>query len=546
MSQSDSGAKYKAPEDGPIFPYEKLHYDAADKAKIEAMPEIEREELLAQRSEQLERHEQDLQLRRIVAARAREEAKAVAKKRKASAADLEDGQRKSSRQRTKLGGGRAGEASTAIEAYKKQRAEKSQRDAQRRLDPSAKRARTPDDEYSDADGEAESDNDFDYRRSKRRSPSPAKDEPLAELNDIQHIKVGRENFAEVCYYPGFEQAITDCYARVCLGHGRNPGILEYRLCKIKGFTTGRPYAMKGRNGLMLPVEKYIIAQHGKAEKAWSFLECSMGRFTEDEWRRYRITLANEDMKLPTRSLCNAKIGQINDLLNHRFTEAEISEKMKKQRDLEDKIKRKAERDEINEKLGAAKRAQDWDLVDELQDKLDAVVDMKLAQGTTLRQQKVSYVSKEAEKIAELNRRNQRANEENIRKAELAEMRSRRSKKHLAPGVDDLFEGGGGSDISRMGTPVNGRGTPQPGLTPRAGTPNPFPRAGTPGLLHPAAATGGAKSATPAGTPRAHTPVPVILSKANGKRGPLGGIIKSATDEELMAAAAMDLGIELDI
>lgn len=532
MSQSESEAEYKATEDGPIFPYEKLYHDAADKAAIQSMPEVQREEVLAQRSEQLERHEQDLTLRRMLAARAKEEAKAAAKKkRKASVAEMEETQRKSSRQRTKLGGGRAGEASSAIEAYKKQRAEKSLRDAQRRQDPSKRRPASPDDDYSDADAEAESDKEYNNRRQKRHSPSPMKDEPIAELDDVQHIRIGRDNFAQVCYYPGFEETLTDCYARVNLGPGRTPGVNEYRLCLIKGFTTGQPYAMTGTNGRPFPVDKYIIAAHGKAEKPWSFLECSMSRFTEDEWRRYRVTMANEDCKLPTKRSINIKIDRINALLNHRFTEAEITEKMKKQRDIEARINRTAERDEIKEKIRSAKLAQDYDLADELEERLTAILPMKLAFNTTLGRSENNYVNKDAEKLAELNRRNQKLNAENVRKAQLAEMRARRAKKHLAPGVEELFEGG--SDISRSGTPVNGRSTPQPpGLTPRGGTPNP------PTIIT------GAKE-TPTSTPkRGTTPTPMLLKPlAKDKRG-LAQIRRAANDDEIMAG--MDLGIDIDI
>ena len=66
---------------------------------------------------------------------------------------------------------------------------------------SVKRPASPEDDYSDLDAEAESDKDYDNRRYKRHSPSPAKDEPIAELNDVQHIRIGRENFAQVCFYP---------------------------------------------------------------------------------------------------------------------------------------------------------------------------------------------------------------------------------------------------------------------------------------------------------------------------------------------------------
>lgn len=523
MSQSDSEAGFSPGADKPIFPYEKLYYDAEDKARIEAKPEIEREEILAQRSEQVERHEQDLTLRRLVASRAREEAKNAAKnKRKASAAELDDTQRKSTRQRTKVGGGRVGEASSAIEAYKLQRAEKSLRDEQRKKDGFTRRATSPRDDYSDADAEGESDNEYDDRKIKRRSPTPPKDDPVAELADIQRARVGRDNFAQVCYTPGFKEAITDCYARVCLGPGRTPGVNEYRLCLIKGFTTGKPYAMIGSNGRPFPVDMYVDAAHGKARKSWSFLECSMSKFTDDEWRRYRSTMANEDCKMPTKGFINKKLDDINRLLSHRFTEAEISQKIKTQSDLVEKITRSQEKEDLKVKIAEAREEGNEDLAEELENQLASIVPIKLAFGTSLHKQDSGYVNQEQERLAELNRRNQRLNAENVRKAQLAEMRARKTKK-LAPGVEDLFEGG--SDMSRAVTPVNGTSTPKVAASvSRAETPIPTPLSN--------------------GTPRSSTPISSALKPAPEKKKGLPVIRKAALDDEIIAS--MDLGIDIDI
>jgi RNA polymerase-associated protein RTF1 len=515
MSESESEADYAPTEDKPIFPYEKLYTDAKEKARILALPEIEREELLASRSEQVERHEQDLALRRLVATRAKDEAKNAAKnKRKAGAADLEESQRKSSRQRTKRGGGRAGEASSAIEAYKQQRAEKGLRDEQRRRDAATRPAASPDNYYSDIDGEAESDNDFDDRRYRRRTPTPPRDDPPAELVDIQRARVGRDNFAQYCEVPGFEETIINCYARICVGSGRTPGVNEYRMCLIKGFTDGRPYAMEGTNRLTFPVNRYIIAAHGKSERPFSFLECSTSKFSESEWRRYRVVMANENCKMPMRGTINRKLDDINKLLSHRFTDAEITKKMNKRRALLDAINKNDEKTAIQEKLADARRARDDETVATLEDELAAIVPIKLAFGTSLNRSDAAYVNPEQEKLAELNRRNATLNSENVRKAQLAEMKVRKAKKHLAPGVDDLFEGG--SDISRTGTPVNGlengNGTPRPAGTPLAGT------------------------------PRSNTPVPFKSSIKDKKGSSL--LRRNLTEEEIMRS--MDLGIEIEI
>ena len=233
MSESDSASDASDVEDdGPIFPYDKLYYSSEDKQRIMGLPEIQREEILSERAQQVDRHNQDRALRRLLASRERESARAAKKsKRKASSAGLDDGQRKSSRQKMTLGGRRVGETSGAMAAYKRQREQKGRRDELRRRDPVAKehRAKAKADGLSDKDVSSESEADLDLER----SPSAPKDDPPADLKDIQRARVGRSNFAQVCFYPGFDDAISGCYSRVNIGPNRETGQNEYRMCLIK-------------------------------------------------------------------------------------------------------------------------------------------------------------------------------------------------------------------------------------------------------------------------------------------------------------------------
>lgn len=535
MSHSESEGEFEPTDDKPMFPYEKLYHDAKDKAKIQAMPEIERESILASRSEMVDRHEQDAQLRRLLASRAKDAAKAEARnKRKASAADLEEHQRKSSRQRLKLGGGKAGEPSSAIAAYKKHREEKTLREEQRKARLADRRLASPEDDYSEGDAEAESDNDYADRRHKRRSPTPPKDDPVVELNDIQRVRVGRDNFAQVCWTPGFQETITNCYARVCLGPGRTPGMNEYRLCSIKGFQDGRPYAMTAPNGKSFIINQYIIAAHGKATRPWSFLECSNSRFTDDEWRRYRLTMANEDCRMPTKGQINAKLEQINKLISYRFNDAEISEKLKKQNALVNMVEKTTERKEIKEKILAAQDNGDEGLVAELEDQLANIVPMKLAFNTSLSQQNKNAANEEADRLAELNRRNQRMTAENIRKAQQKRIYKKKAvfepNKLMPLGPDDdLFASA--SDISRSGTPVNGMRAVKAEVA--SGT-------STPARL---TVQDAVTSANGNDTPRSITPSLVVRANEKPKKG-LPTIKKTKRDDEVLET--LDLGIDIDL
>lgn len=518
MSESDAEAEFE-PEDKPIFAYDKLYHSAADKAAIEAKPELEREGILADRHAQVEKAEQDAQLRRMLAQREKEEAKKTAKKRTASSADLDE-QRKSSRQRTKTG------ASAALAAYKKQREDKAALEERRKSGKASPRRDSLLDDYSDADAEGESDRDFEYddRKRRRRTPSPLppKDDPVAELQDVQKARIGRENFAQVCYTPGFEESLTGCYARVCLGPGRNAGQNEYRLCRISGFQEGRPYAIEGPNHKTLLINKYIIAAHGKATKPWSFLECSNSRFTEDEWRRYRVTMANDDCRMPTQGQINNKLEQINKLINHRFTDAEISQKIKAQQDLVDTVNRTNEKQQLKQKIQDAEDAGDDETVKDLEDQLMNLVPIKLAFGTSLQSNHSSMTrtTTDADRLAELNRRNKQISDQNIQKqamlkrrlAKKSQVQDQSSQNSLAiPSIKDADDASlFGSDISRAGTPINGHS-----------------RAGTPGIN---------------GTPRSSTPLSMRTGMDTKKGLPV--IKKSKRDDQVLQG--LDLGIDIDI
>lgn len=237
-SESDSSPTGHTDADGPMFPLENKFYSEKDKAEILALSEIQRESILAERAQLHERKLQDLHLRRLLQAREHADAKtSERKKRKAGTADLEEGQRKSSRQKTTLGGRKVGETSEAIKAYKRQLEQKGVRDEQRKRAAEErndrKRRGSVEDDYSDADADGESEVEWDEPKPKAVQQTIRDDQP-AELIDFERVRVGRDNFAKVCFYPGFDDAIKNCYVRISIGPDKATGQDVYRLAQIKG------------------------------------------------------------------------------------------------------------------------------------------------------------------------------------------------------------------------------------------------------------------------------------------------------------------------
>ncbi|KAK4973211.1 RNA polymerase-associated protein rtf1 [Elasticomyces elasticus] len=479
-SESDTSPGDDGLDDAPLYPIEGKFTSEKDHAEIMAMTEIQREGILADRAAEAQRRRQDQELKRLLATRDRDRVKSVDKrKRKAGPAELEDGQRKSTRQKVK--------ASEPLEAYKRQRELKG---AQRRgVDEARDRTSPSRDSERDADGESE----VDWDDGKPRASSLPHEEPAAKLQDFEYVRIGRTNFAKVCYYPTFEQAITGCFCRVSIGLNRETGQNTYRMAQIKGFATGKPYQMEGANNKTFVTDLYIIAAHGKAEKEWPFLACSDSKFTEQEFDRYKRAVANDHLRLTSKSLLRSKLDGIHALLNHQWTEEDIQKKINKIAEVREKLARLG-REKIAARRREAGNRGDETAVMECDAELAAMDGGLSRTAMTAAAAKNTAKGEQQERLAALNRANRKANSENIRKVQLEQKRhlqkareeaiartkkieeeekaaaeAKRAQKKLlgvpGAGADDLF--GDGSDISRIGTPMNALGTPRGG-TPAVG------------------------------------------------------------------------------
>lgn len=526
------------------YPLDGKFTNAADKATILAMTEVQREAILAERAQEIERQVQDLQLRRLLQQREKSTSKLAEKKRKAGAADLEESPRKTTKAKSK--------ATENLENYKKQR---EQRNEQRRRDDERRtrdgpRSPSRDRDLSDADAEGESDVEWDERP---RAPDVKREEPKAELRNFQRVTIGRTNFARVCFTPGFEEAIKGCFCRVNIGPDKATGQNTYRMTQIKGkpivlsiypgtqssrssgFTTGRPYAMEAANGKPLQIDQYAIIAHGKAEKEWPFLACSDAWISEAEFDRYKRTMATENLKLPTLSFLMQKLEGIHKLLNHSWTEAEITEKMRRSGVSRAKYAAFDRAHLLTERQKFVTDGNESEIA-RIDAELAALDGPKLAFGTSIGGNGAGTPAKndgprqptQQERLAQLNRQNRIANQDAIRKAQLMEKRAeQREQARVARGE---------------------------------ATANRFARVKTRAKVHHDVGEGQAKGldaelfgdVTGTDGSRAATPVPpaaakpdVVLNGAD-KRKPEKTRMRSGRNIDDDVLAELDLGIEIDI
>lgn len=258
------------------------------------------------------------------------------------------------------------------------------------------------------------------------------------------------------------------------------------LIDILGFTIGRPYAMEGPNGKPLQIDQYAIIAQGKAEKEWPFLACSDSRITDAEFDRYQRTLAADNLKPPTLAHLTAKLDGIHALINHNWTEAEISAKIR--RSGVHKAKYAAfDRTRLASERADAVARDDEAAIARIDVDLAALDGPKLAYGSGAPPSRREAAApprapSQQERLAQLNRQNRLANQDAIRKAQLAEKRAeQREQAKVARGeatanrfarvktrakvrhdivgeaksVDaELFGEGVGNDESRAATPVS--------------------------------------------------------------------------------------------
>lgn len=220
MHESDSEADAPASdvEEGPLFPLEGKYLSVRDREEILAMPEIQREEILAERAQQMVKKQQDLQLKKALALA---QAAGNKHKRKAAAADLEDSGRRTTRPK-------AEKKNDPLDRYKRARDARGTDRGRRDMGRDDRDDRSPS-VVSDRDADGESEVEWAEPTSNR-----GRNDPPAELKDFDRCRIGRSSFAKVCFYPNFETVIKGCFCRVSIGPNRETGQNMYRMTQIRG------------------------------------------------------------------------------------------------------------------------------------------------------------------------------------------------------------------------------------------------------------------------------------------------------------------------
>lgn len=130
--------------------------------------------------------------------------------------------------------------------------------------------------------------------------------------------------------------------------------------------------------------------------------------------------------MATQSKLASKVADINRLINHVFTREEMTRKLRRQGVLDEdtNIIRRAD---LEREIKLAKSSGDDEKAEKLQKELDDMLNPKLSWGTSLIKSQTGNENKlsEAERVHQINLRNQKLNYENVRRAQLEERKAAR-------------------------------------------------------------------------------------------------------------------------
>nr|OQO20064.1 hypothetical protein B0A51_13995 [Rachicladosporium sp. CCFEE 5018] len=516
-SEIDAPGSPAADDDAPLYPLEGKFLSTKDRSEILDLPEIEREEILAERAQLVTRRQQDLQLKRAIAA-TRQKADGH-HKRKAAAAEIDDDNtRKTSRPRVEKAG------RTALDDYKLAREQKGA--AKNRSDN--RRDRRDDRSASLSDRDADGESEVEWAREPEAAPKM--DDPPANLRELDRARVGRTNFSHYCFTPDFDARIKGCYVRVCIGPDReHPGRNAYRMAQIKGFTEGKPYTLTAANGKPFLTDVYALVSQGSSSKPYPFLACSDSHLTAPEFERYIATLRKENLRPPTRSQVARKLDDIKAIIDHQWSDVDIGARLARIRDLAKKYDPSnifaQSRAKLQDRKALAEESGDNEELSRVEAELAALTDKEAAasQASPSKTNSIAASKKsttEQDRLARLNIQTRMDNRDAVHKALVEEKRKRDRARAAAHKEAERLKA---EEAEKL---TNGGSLKVPGL----------------GDLF------GESDGSRAGTPRAGTPQPGGVKKLNGrvvrkgKFGQVGG--RSKMDDEVIAS--MDLGIDIEI
>ncbi|EPX74197.1 RNA polymerase II associated Paf1 complex [Schizosaccharomyces octosporus yFS286] len=419
-SEDDFEEKYRNP-----YMLEGKFKDEADRARIMAMSEIERESILFEREEEISK----LMEKRELAIRLRQQNNQYAAQTT----------RRSTRDRP-LTSTAAGKRDKLTELKKRRQ--------ERTYKPDETTVKSKKENYnSDYEEESEK-SEADASPYSPTSDLEEKDEAKVGLPELNSIRMGRKHVAEYMYHPTFENTITGCFTRVKIGERDGQGV--YRLCQVKGISEGRkPYRVEG-----VLTKTYLECFHGRSKRVFEASVLSNEPFTESDFQRWFHQMNEDKLSMPTKSFVERKLDDLKQMTQYLLNEREVSDIIRRKKELSRVPSNlAAEKTRLRQRRQAAISANNTELAKELEERLNTL--QELSVGST---SQTNF--SEMDQLAKVNERNRRRNQAEVR---LAEKRMNEERRRLATPATTLPPPttNGNSKSTTPSVSASGISTPQP-------------------------------------------------------------------------------------
>ncbi|KAK9481184.1 hypothetical protein V1514DRAFT_287286 [Lipomyces japonicus] len=378
------------------YPIMDKYKDEKDRKWLESLEEIQREEILFERSQEMQAYNE-----RIYLAQRLKDSKRSGKATRSSTRDTPKG---SSVKRNQLS------------ELKKKREEKTVRDRQRSNNEPVVKLRYDDEEDDEADeGEDEA---YKYADENEEVEWAESTGPTKTLNVdlINQVKFGRTSLAKFCHYPEFERVVVDSFVRMNIGVDRRTNKETYRLCQVKAVIETKPYTFMNRT-----VNQNLLCAFGSNEKTFGMGFLSDRPFTDAEFDKWKAVLEEEKIAIPSVRFIETKAQQLQKMKDRTLTPEEVNLMIETRQKLStnDRGNSVMRKTLLEQKKIIAESNNDANEVARIEEQLADIDERQTVRLSS------TVNDSPLQRLSRVNERNRRANQDEIRKAEIRASEERR-------------------------------------------------------------------------------------------------------------------------
>lgn len=364
------------------YPLEGKYKDEQDRAELLAMGEMEREQTLFERSQEMDRYNEKAYLQQRLK-QLREPTRSLTRKVAPSGAKL-----------LKL---------DKLSELRKQRERKRQK---------------KEDDYEQEDEEEEEEEEEEYEEDVVWGSGKSKYKPRSyercTLADLNRISVGRSFLSKYLYYRHFSEVVVNTFGKVNVGLDRRTRKPMYRLVQIEEVIS-RPQKTYKVGDLKLDIF-LVVSQNRTQTKEFPVTVFSDSAITQEEMDRYAEELAKNNENVPYVADAKEKAEELHRLMGAGLSNEDIDEMVSRKQKmgglrLIDAVYQKSQ---VLDELRVAQQEQDTAKVQLLRARLAELEAVLETDHERALQSKFS--------MAAVNERNRKLNQTNVRRAELELMR----------------------------------------------------------------------------------------------------------------------------